>query len=69
MLANNTSVAQLFQHTLSQYDKLRRREAFMDQFKKKPMFQDDLTEFDESREVVQHLMDEYEAAETAGYIS
>ena len=33
----------------------------MDQFKKMPMFQDDLSEFDNSREVVQSLVDEYKA--------
>ena len=69
MLANNTSVAQLFKRTLVQYDKLRKREAFMEQFKKMPMFRDDLSEFDESRSVVQQLTDEYIAAESAGYVS
>eukprot|EP00039_Didymoeca_costata_P011449 m.160807 g.160807 ORF g.160807 m.160807 type:complete len:448 (+) comp15175_c2_seq1:195-1538(+) len=69
MMANNTSVAQLFQRTLTSYDKLRKREAFMDQFKKQPMFRDDLSEFDQSREVVQQVMDEYKAAESAGYVS
>ena len=42
-------VSQLFQRTMTQYDKLRKREAFMDQFRKQPMFRDDLSEFDDSR--------------------
>jgi tubulin gamma len=59
MIANNTSVSQLFARTLAQYDKLRKREAFMDQFRKQPMFRDDLSEFDDAREVIQQLHDEY----------
>lgn len=69
MLANNTSVSQLFERTLWQYDKLRKREAFMGQYKKIAMFADDFSEFDNSREVVQQLCDEYRAAETPEYIS
>ena len=33
------------------------------------MFSDDLSEFDDSREVVQQVMDEYIAAESPGYVS
>jgi len=69
MIANNTSVSQLFARTLSQYDKLMKRQAFVDQFRKQPMFRDDLSEFDDAREVVQQVMDEYIAAESPGYVS
>jgi len=69
MLANNTSVSQLFGKVCWQYDKLRKREAFMDQFKKMPMFKDDLSEFDRARECIQQLQDEYKAAESPDYIS
>ena len=34
---------------LDQYDRLRKRNAFLDQYKKEPIFQNDLSEFDESR--------------------
>merc|ERR1740128_703899 len=40
MLANHTSISTLFARTLQQYDKLRKREAFLDQFRKEPMFAD-----------------------------
>lgn len=60
---------QLFQRALEQYDKLRKREAFLDQFRKEAMFQDNLDEFDNSREVVQELVDEYVAATTKDYCS
>jgi len=60
---------QLFERSLRQYDKLRKREAFLDQFKKMAMFKDDLDEFDSSREVLQQLIDEYHAATTPDYIN
>lgn len=46
-----------------------KREAFLDQFKKTSMFQDNLDEFDASREVLQQLIDEYHAATKPDYIS
>ena len=33
------------------------------------MFRDDLSEFDDAREVVQQVQDEYIAAESPGYVS
>lgn len=61
--------SQLFERVLNQYDKLRKRGAFLDQFKKEDMFKDDLSELDESREVVDNLVQEYEAATQANYLS
>ncbi|XP_013407731.1 tubulin gamma-1 chain [Lingula anatina] len=69
MMANHTSISSLFSRTLSQYDKLRKREAFLDQFKKTEMFKDNLDEFDASREVLQQLVEEYQAATKPDYIS
>lgn len=40
---------QLFKRTCDQYDRLRRRNAFLEQYRKEPMFSDNLDEFDESR--------------------
>ena len=60
---------QLFERCLRQYEKLRKREAFLDQFKKVAIFQDNLDEFDASREVLQQLVDEYAAATTPDYIN
>ena len=40
---------QLFECTCGQFDKLRKREAFLEQFKKEPKFKDDLSELDNSR--------------------
>jgi tubulin gamma len=49
MIANHTSMAQLFGHTVRQYDKLRGRNAFLDQYRKEPTFSENLDEFDSAR--------------------
>lgn len=49
MLANHTSMAQLFQRTLQQYNQLRKRNAFLEQYKREPMFRDNYDEFDSSK--------------------
>jgi tubulin gamma len=59
----------LFARTLQQFDKLRKREAFLDQFRKEAMFQDSLDEMDDSRDVIQNLVDEYTAATKSDYLS
>lgn len=69
MLANHTSIHTLFARTIAQFDKLRRRNAFLDQYKKEPMFMDDLDEFTDAREVVSSLIDEYKASETPEYLN
>ncbi|KAJ1419467.1 Tubulin/FtsZ, GTPase domain [Sesbania bispinosa] len=69
MLASHTSIRHLFSKCLSQYDKLRKKQAFLDNYRKFPMFADnDLSEFDESRDVIESLVDEYKACESPDYI-
>lgn len=48
---------------------MRKRNAFMDGYKKTAPFAENLNEFDEAREVVQDLIQEYEAAEDANYLN
>lgn len=69
MLANHTSIRDLFQRICQQYDKLRKRDAFLDNFRKVAMFADDLSEFDDAREIAQDLFEEYRAAEGVDYIN
>ncbi|KAF7996994.1 hypothetical protein HCN44_005271 [Aphidius gifuensis] len=69
MLANHTNISSLFDRALQQYDKLRKREAFLEQFKKEKMFEDNLEELDNSREVVECLVKEYRAATRPDYLS
>ncbi|KAL8823757.1 MAG: hypothetical protein Q9191_005576 [Dirinaria sp. TL-2023a] len=68
MLANHTSVATLFKRIVVQYDKLRKRNAFLDGYKKETPFANGLQEFDEARAVVADLIAEYEEAETEAYL-
>lgn len=64
-----TAALQLFERTCRQYDKLRKREAFLEQFRKEDIFKDNFDELDNSREIVQQLIDEYHAATRPDYIS
>lgn len=59
---------QLFKRILKQYDGMRKRNAFMEGYKKTAPFAENLDEFDEAREVVADLIGEYEAAENADYL-
>jgi len=69
MLANHTSMAQLFGRTVNQYDKLFKRNAFLEQYRREPMFADGLEEFESAREVVTDLIEEYKAAERPDYVT
>jgi tubulin gamma len=60
---------QLFKRIIKQYDGMRKRNAFMEAYKRTAPFSENLGEFDESREVVADLVAEYEAAEDADYLS
>ena len=68
MLANHTSVATLFKRIVVQYDKMRKRNAYLEGYKKEAPFADGLGEFDEARSVVADLIGEYEEAETKNYL-
>lgn len=61
---------QLFLRSLAQYDKLRTRGAFLEQFRKEEIFRDDpdLKEFSDSRQVVHNLIEEHTAATRPDYI-
>lgn len=54
---------------MTQYERLRKRNAFLEQYKKEAPFSDGLGEFDEAKTVVADLITEYEAAEDADYLS
>ncbi|EGP91868.1 unnamed protein product [Zymoseptoria tritici ST99CH_1A5] len=69
MLANHTGIATLFKRIVWQYDRMRNRNAYLEQYKRYDSFRDGFGEFDESKEVVMDLVGEYEAAEKADYLS
>jgi tubulin gamma len=69
MLANHTGIATLFKRMVMQYNTLRKRNAFLEPYKREAPFRDGLGEFDEAKEVVQSLIDEYEDAENSDYLT
>jgi len=69
MMANHTSISSVFEKNCRLFDKLRKRGAFLEQYKKSEMFKENLDELDGAREVVQELINEYHAATKADYIS
>ncbi|KAH9043414.1 gamma tubulin [Lactarius pseudohatsudake] len=66
MLANHTSIAS---RMLDQFDRLRKRNAFLEQYKKEKMFENGLEEFDDARATADELLKEYKACESPDYIS
>ncbi|KAK5045606.1 hypothetical protein LTR84_008975 [Exophiala bonariae] len=68
MLANHTSVSTLFRRIVVQYEKMRKRNAYLEQYKKEAPFAEGLGEFDEAKEVVMGMISEYEAAEKDDYL-
>jgi tubulin gamma len=58
----------LYYLSFRRYDKLRKRNAFLEQYRREPIFADGLEEFDSAREVVTELIDEYRAAERPDYV-
>lgn len=69
MLANHTGIATLFKRIVAQYDRLRKRNAFLEQYKREEPFRDGLGEFDEAKAVVQDCIQEYEEAESENYLT
>jgi len=69
MLANHTGIATLFKRIVFQYDHMRKRNAFLQQYQQQEPFKDGLGEFDTAREVVMDLIGEYQDAEKESYLS
>jgi tubulin gamma len=69
MLANHTGIATAFRRIVAQYDRLMKRGAFLDGYKREAMFMDSLAEFDEARQVVMDCVQEYEDAEREDYLT
>lgn len=68
LLANHTSMAELFDRLLTQYDLIKKRNAFLDQYRREPMFAESLDEFDSARATVADLVEEYRACERPDYV-
>ena len=68
MIANHTGMAGLFRKILDQYDRMRKRNAYLDAYRKEDMFKSDLSEFDDAKEAVLSVIEEYEAAQREDYL-
>lgn len=69
LLSNNTSIVTLFKKVISQYDRLMRRLAFIESYKRYDNEGFDIVdEFQESRDMVELLIDEYTASESMSYL-
>ncbi|KAF2669886.1 tubulin-domain-containing protein [Microthyrium microscopicum] len=69
MLANHTGIATLFRKIVTLYDRMRKRGAYLQEYKKEAPFADGLGEFDEARQVVMDCVQEYEDAEREDYLT
>lgn len=65
-LINSTSITTLLTRTLEDFDKLKSRGAFIDMYKG---FDIDIANFDEAREKVQLVLEEYKSADKSDYIN
>lgn len=70
MLANHTSMHSLLQRSVDQFSRLYKVGAFIENYRSHvSMFSESLEEFDDSREVVLSLIDEYKACAKPDYIN
>lgn len=69
MLANHTSIRQPIIQIIKNYEQLRNRAAYLDNYKQTSVFEKNFDEFDNSLEVTQDLMDEYRQSEKSDYIN
>ncbi len=59
----------MFKRIIVQYELLRKRGAFLEQYKKEAPFADGLGEFDQAKASLVDLIAEYEAAEKEDYLN
>jgi len=68
MMANHTSMQYMLGRCIKSYDKLRKVGAFIENYRNfGTIFKQNLDEFDDSREVVSSLIEEYKTCQTADY--
>jgi tubulin gamma len=67
LLSNTTGFARTLKKTTKQFDTLKKKNAFVEMYRREGHVGENLEEFAESREAVQWIIDEYEAAELSSY--
>ena len=58
----------MFRRGTEQFDRLRKRNAFLDQYRRHEIFADNLEMFNETRSAVGSIMDEYALIENPEYL-
>eukprot|EP00484_Ammonia_sp_Unknown_P031068 CAMPEP_0197030650 /NCGR_PEP_ID=MMETSP1384-20130603/9839_1 /TAXON_ID=29189 /ORGANISM="Ammonia sp." /LENGTH=488 /DNA_ID=CAMNT_0042460037 /DNA_START=251 /DNA_END=1717 /DNA_ORIENTATION=- len=69
MMANHSNISQLFVRILKSYNMLRKRNAFLNQYKETSIFEKDFAEFDDASECITNLIEEYRAIQTNDYVN
>ena len=66
MIANHSSIAALMQQCVNDFDRLKKKKAFIQNYASLPGGEE---EFDDCREIVTSLIDEYKATEQPDYVN
>jgi len=69
MMANHSNLGNLFSRIIRSYDTLRSRNAFLNVYKETPVFAENLDEFEDAKETITNLIEEYKAIQTSDYIN
>ena len=69
MMANHSNIATLFQRIMRSYNMLRKRNAFLNQYRETSIFEKNLDEFDDAAESITNLIEEYKAIQGNDYIN
>jgi tubulin gamma len=67
MMANHSSINLSFQKILKDFDKLYKKKAFINNYQKYKLFSDNLDEFEDSKNVVNDVIDEYNKISSKDY--
>lgn len=68
LMANHTSIHTLFDSILVDFDKIYKRKAFLNTYQQSSLFANNLDEFEDSKNVVYELSEEYKACEKKDYL-
>mmetsp|Transcript_15028 Transcript_15028/g.13494 ORF Transcript_15028/g.13494 Transcript_15028/m.13494 type:complete len:531 (+) Transcript_15028:68-1660(+) len=69
MMANHSNISQLFVRIFKSYNMLRKRNAFLNQYRETSIFEKNLDEFDDAVESISNLIEEYKAIQGNDYIN
>lgn len=68
MLANHTSMAHILGGVRESFNNIYKKKAFLDGYRKQEMFKNNFDEFDESIEIIEKVVAEYNAMQRNDYL-